>query len=202
MDRESSGWAERVQSRIDELFRHYGPRVIGKRRCSVQYTHYVANLTLLPVYGTLYSTCHINCTRYTHGSRSYNGKLLSCCCLDYIVAVAYGILKTSFSTRFFSYLTNLSSDCQANRMSKLQTTVPASFADHSSPCTVSHFYKQNSMPNAHRQRHSTSTVESHRRCVVYWGIKLHPLLRQRARRYATSCHATATILFVAIFSSK
>jgi len=64
MDRETMGWAERVESRIDELYRDYGRRVIGRRRCTVQYTHYVANLALLPVHGTLYSTCQANCTRY------------------------------------------------------------------------------------------------------------------------------------------
>jgi len=63
MDRQSSDWAQQVQSKIDELYRHYGPRVVGKRRCTIQHTHYIANLTVLPVYGTLTSTCHTNCSR-------------------------------------------------------------------------------------------------------------------------------------------
>ena len=63
MDRQSSGWAQRVQSRIDELYRNYGPRVVGKRRCTIQHTHYVANLAVLPLYGTLPDTCRNNCTR-------------------------------------------------------------------------------------------------------------------------------------------
>jgi len=62
-DGQSSGWTQLVESRTDELYRHYGPRVVGKRRCTIQHTHYVANLTLLPIYGTLSSTCHANCTR-------------------------------------------------------------------------------------------------------------------------------------------
>ena len=60
VDRQSSRWEQDGQSSTDEL---YGPRVVGKRRCTIQYTHYVANLALLPIYGTLSSTCHANCTR-------------------------------------------------------------------------------------------------------------------------------------------
>jgi len=51
---------DQQSSEIDDL--HYGPRVVGKRRCTVQRTHYVANLSVLPVYGTL-SMCHTNCSR-------------------------------------------------------------------------------------------------------------------------------------------
>jgi len=57
-DRQSSGWTQEAESRDD-----YGRRVIGRRRCTIKYTHYVANLAVLPVHGTLSSMCHTNCTR-------------------------------------------------------------------------------------------------------------------------------------------
>jgi len=64
----SSDWSQQrvgVQSSIDELSgRQQGPRVVGRRRCTVQYTHYVADLATLPVHGTLApATCHDNCSR-------------------------------------------------------------------------------------------------------------------------------------------
>jgi len=55
---------EIIRAFIEDIRRRYGARVIGQRPCTKLYTHYVADYTRLPEWGTIQ-----RCSEHTHCSK-------------------------------------------------------------------------------------------------------------------------------------